>query len=164
MTDIRAALRLLGIFLLAAAISSCSKSSPTEPAPLQDSVNIVSIQPPAGTTLQAGTPVTFTATITYHLASAPSGSVVIVITDQLSRNLSSTVPLPQATVASGTGTVSLTDHVVLPTSGVATVLVLFPLFTTGNTTTQTFQSVSYPVSYPAATYLGQARGVQHGSA
>ena len=166
MTDVRAALRILGIPLLAAAITSCSKSSPTEPVFLQDSVTIVSIQPPAGTTLQAGAPVTFTATITYHLASAPSGSVVIVISDQSARNLSSTVPQPRVIVASGTGTVALTDQVVLPSSGVATVLVLFPLFVTGNTITQTFQSVSYPVSYPAApaTDLGQARAVHHGSA
>jgi len=157
--------RIVGVLLSAATITSCSKSSPTEPV-LQDSVTIVSIQPPAGTTLQAGAPVTFTAAITYHLASAPSGSVAILIADQLGRNLSTTVPQPQVPVANGTGTVVLTDQVVLPSSGVATVLVLFPLFATGNTSTQTFQSASYPVSYPAipATYLGQARGVHHGVA
>jgi hypothetical protein len=155
--------RFVGIPLLAAAITSCSKSSPTEPAFLEDSVAIVSIQPPAGTTLQAGTQAAFTATITYHLASAPSGTVAIAILDQSSRNLSLTVPQPRVIVTKGSGTVALSDQVVLPSSGVATVVVLFPLFTSGNAITQTFQSVDYPVSYPAvpATSLGQAHGTQH---
>jgi hypothetical protein len=123
--------RIVGVLLSAATITSCSKSSPTEPVFLQDSVTIVSIQPPAGTTLQAAATVVFTATVGYHLASAPSGIVLIVIEDQSFKNLSATVPQPRVTVASGTGTVTLTDQVVLPSSGVASVLVIFPLVATG---------------------------------
>lgn len=163
MTYRRPALRVLSVFLSAAAITFCSKSSPTEPT--QDSVTIVSIQPPAGTTLQAGSSVTFTATIAYRLASASSGLVLIVIEDNAFRNLSSTVPQPRVSVESGAGTVALTDQVVLPSAGITTVFVLFPLVPAGATSTQTVQEVSYPVAYPAAsaTSLGHAQGVHHGS-
>jgi hypothetical protein len=49
MTYGRPALRILSVFLSAAAIAFCSKNSPTEPT--QDRITIVSIQPPAGTIL-----------------------------------------------------------------------------------------------------------------
>jgi hypothetical protein len=164
MRDVRPALRILGILLSAATFTFCSKSSPTEPSLPQDSVTIVSIQPPGGTTLQAGAQVTFTATVAYHLASAASGSVHIAIEDQNFKNLSSTVPQPGVTVVNGSGTVALADQVVLPSVGLTTVFVFFPLAATGAQSTMTVQEVSYPVAYPAlpATSLGQARGLSTG--
>jgi len=140
--------RIVGVLLSATTITCCSNSSPTEPAFLQDSVTVLSVQPPAGTTLQASTTVVFTATVDYHLASAPSGTVLILIEDQSFRNLSATVPQPRATVAKGSGAVTLTDQIVLPSSGVASVEVLFPLFATGSSSTQTVAEVYYPVAYP----------------
>jgi len=144
-TQVRKSPRLLGVLLSAAAVVSCSKSSPTEPVLDLDSVTIVSIQPPAGTVLQAGARVTFTATIGYHLVNASSGSVFIVVQDQALKNLSSTVPVPSVNVVRGTGTVGLSDSVVIPAAGVTSVGVFFPLLQTGATVTQTVQSVSYTV-------------------
>jgi hypothetical protein len=144
MTNLLKGLRILSISIAAAAIGSCNHS-PTEPV-VADSVTIVSIQPLPGTTLQAGAPVTFTATIGYDLETAPSGFVVIVIQDQASNNLSSTVPQPTVNVARGTGTVVLTDQVVIPTRLVTKVWVSFPLVHTGATATPVFQQVSYPVT------------------
>jgi hypothetical protein len=138
--------RFVGILLAAAAIASCSKSSPTEPALDLDSVTIVSLQPPAGTVLQAGARVIFTATIGYHLVNAASGSVFIVVQDQALRNLSSTVPVPSVNVVRETGTVGLSDSVVIPAAGVTSVGVFFPLLQTGATMTLTVQSVSYSVA------------------
>ena len=157
MTQDRKSPRLLGVLLAAAAIASCSKSSPTEPALDLDSVTIVSLQPPAGTVLQAGARVTFTATIAYHLVNASSGSVFIVVQDQALRNLSSTVPVPSVSVVRGTGTVGLSDSIVIPATGVTSVGVFFPLLQTGATMTQTVQNVSYPVAPASGAASPRAR-------
>jgi hypothetical protein len=110
-----------------------------------DSVAIVSITPPVTTTLAAGTPVTFRATLTSNLASAQSGSVVMVIQDQANRNLSSTSPQPSVNVPHGAAGIELSDQIVVPAAGVTTVVVLFPLVATGGTTSLVVQSVSYTV-------------------
>lgn len=154
MTNLPKGLRILSISLAAAAIGSCNHS-PTEPF-VADSVTIVSAQPPPGTALEAGAPVTFTATISYDLENAPTGLVVIVIEDQAFNNLSSTVPQPSVNVARGTGTVVLTDHVVIPTNGVRQVVVFFSLVRTGATFTSAGQYLSYPVT--PSTGLSKAAG------
>ncbi len=148
------AFRVLLCLLSAAAVASCSKSSPTETG--SDRVAVVSIQPPARTPLKAGSSVTFSATIDYRLSSAPSGTVIIVIQDQNSRNLSSTVPQPRVTVANGIGTVTLVDQIVIPAFGVDTVQVSFGLLPSDHTETQVVTLVNYPVVAPTSLGLSQA--------
>jgi hypothetical protein len=149
MAPLRPALRI-PLLLSAILITACSNSSPTEAG--SDSVTVVSIQPPSGTTLQAGSQVTFSATIDYHLFSALSGSIVMVVEDQNYKNLSTTVPQPRASVAGGRGTRTLSDQIVVPSAYVSTVHVLFPLLPEGNTNTRTVAAVSYPVG-PAASLV-----------
>lgn len=105
----------------------------------------MNIQPPASTSLQAGAPVTFTATIGYHLVNASSGSIYVVIQDQASKNLPLTVPQPSMNVARGTGTVNFSDSVVIPATGVTSVSVSFPLVQMGAHETEVGQSVVYAV-------------------
>ena len=147
MAHSRPALRVFSLLLLSAALTSCSKSSPTEIGP--DSVTVVSIQPSGGTTLQAGAPVTFSATIDYHFSSATSGSIAIVVEDQNYNSLSPTVPSPPVTVAKGIGTVTFSHQIVVPSTGVTTLYVLFPLSATGETRTRTVAAVSYRVAAAA---------------
>jgi hypothetical protein len=154
MAHLRPALRILLFLLSAAAITSCSKSSPTEIGP--DSVTVVSIQPTGGTTLQAGSLVSFSATIDYHLSSAQSGSISVVVEDQDFKHFSSTVVSSPVTVARGIGTVTHSGSVVLPATGVSTLYVLFPLMATGDSRTQTVAAVSYRVSPAAAPGLAPA--------
>ncbi len=151
----RPALPIVSLLLVSAALTSCSKSSPTEIGP--DSVTVASILPSGATTLQAGAQVTFSATIDFHFSSAPTGDIAIVIQDQNSHSLSSTVPLPLVAVARGIGTVTLTDQIVIPSTGVTTLYVLFPLGPTGYTYTQTVAAVSYRVAATAP--LGPVRAV-----
>lgn len=127
-------------------VASCSKSSPSEADLDTDRVRIVSIQPPMGTTLQAGSSLTVSATLDYHLISAPSGTISIVFEDQNYAVIASTVSGPDASVARGSGTVALSGQIVVPASGVSTVRVFFPLFSTGSTSTQTLDDVYYRVS------------------
>lgn len=146
MTHARKSLRILGIFLPAAAIAFC-RSSPTDPV-AQDSLTIVSIQPPAGTpgtVLPQGASVTFSATIAYSLASAPSGSVAMVFQDETFKAIPGTVPQPVVSVARGTGTVVLTQNVVIPAANVANVNVFFLLAATGGTQSLAAQEVTYRV-------------------
>jgi hypothetical protein len=136
---------LLHAVFLTVATVECGHS-PTEPSlPANDSVTIVSISPDPAIPLTAGSTVNFKGIVTYSLASTPSGVVVIVIEDQAFHNLSSTNPQPTAGVSRGSGTVTLTDSAVIPSTGVSTVLVFFPLAATGGGTSLAVQSVSYTV-------------------
>jgi hypothetical protein len=155
MTYFRAALRSLSVFLSAGAIAFCSKSSPTEPVVLQDSVTIVSIQPPAGAILQVGAPVSFTVTVAFTLASAPSGSVVMVVEDDAFRTIPGSLPQPTIGISRGRGMVTLTQQILVPPADVASVDVFFALAATGGTQSLAVQEVTYHVG-PAASGLVRA--------
>jgi hypothetical protein len=137
---------LLCTAFLTVATVACGHS-PTEPSlPAIDSVTIVSMSPDPAIPLTAGSTVTFKGTVTYSLASTPLGFVVIVIEDQAFHSLSSTPP-PTVDVSRdrGSGTVTLSDSVVIPTTGVSSVLVFFPLAPVGGGTSLAVQHVSYTV-------------------
>jgi hypothetical protein len=133
------------VALLIAAFIGCGGESPTTPTPANDAISVSSITPAAGTVLHANEMVTFTAVLNYTLASAESGQVVIVIQNQLNQNLKTGVPQPAAAMMRGTGTVTLTDSILIPGSGVTSVRVFFPLTLAGATRTEVLVSVSYPV-------------------
>ena len=112
-----------------------------------DAIALTSITPSAGTHLRAGRTVTFTATLTYTLASAARGQIAVVIQDQFDRNLRP--PDSYQTfvqIARGTGTVTLSDSIALPGSGVSYVSVFFPLSAgLSPPPTDVIVKVSYPV-------------------
>ena len=140
-------LNVLGLAVGLLLMLGCSDDggSPTDPEPQIDSVSVESITPAAGEVLRAGSQVTFRARVRYTLATASSGRVSMVIEDQTSRNISSTVPQPSAQVQRGSGTAELVDTINLPASGVTRVDVFLPLFPTGASSTSTVQIVRYPV-------------------
>jgi hypothetical protein len=126
-------------------IAGCSGgSSPTDPV-IIDSIALDSISPASTTTLTAGSRVTFTGHVRYTLGSASTGHVSIVIQDQSSNRLSTTVPQPIMAVTRGGGTVDLSDSITVPATGVTSVNVFFPLFPAGVTQTSTVQVVRYSV-------------------
>jgi hypothetical protein len=138
---------ILGV-VLAMLLLGCSGddgSSPTEPSPMVDTIVVESISPPPGSPLRAGSPVTFRARVRYELVSAGSGRVALVIQDQLSRNISPTIPQPSAQVARGSGTVELADTINLAASGATSVHVFFPLLPTGAPRSTAAQQVIYSV-------------------
>ena len=146
MTYLRLALRVLLLHLLAFGVASCSKSSPTDADLDTDRVRIVSIQPPLGATVLAGSTLAVSATLDYHLISASSGTISIVFEDQSWTTIRPTVPGPEALVTRGSGTVTLSGQIVVPAAGVSTVRVFFPLFSTGSTSTGTLDDVYYRVN------------------
>ena len=103
----------LALFCSLFVIASCGSNSPTTPT--TDFIALDSIVPAAGTALNAGERVTFTAVVTCTIVSSNSGFTVMVLQDQLNRSL---LPPgespPQAPLLKGTATVTLTTTVTIP--------------------------------------------------
>ena len=136
---------------LAAVLVGCGGGAPTAPtparAPASDAISLSSMTPAPGTLLHAREMVTFTATVSYTLASAASGQIVIVIQDQLNQNLKPPgVAQSAVSVMTGTSTTTLSDSIRIPDSGVSSVRVFLLLSPAGTTRTDVVVSVSYPVS------------------
>jgi hypothetical protein len=90
---------------------------------------------------------TFTATVSYTLASAASAQIVMVIQNQLDQNLKPPGVVQSAVpIVMGTGNATLSDSITIPGSGVSSVRVVLPLVPAGATRTEVLVSVSYPVS------------------
>lgn len=138
---------LLGFAITMLLVLGCSDgdSSPTEPEPTINSIAVETITPAQGTTLSAGSRVTFQARVRYTLATASSGRISMVIEDQASRNISPTSPQPNVQVSRGGGVVELTDTVTIPANGVTRVDLFVPLLPAGASSTNTVQLVRYPV-------------------
>lgn len=136
----------LGLALTLLLMLGCSSddSSPTEPLPTIDSVNVEAITPARGTILRPGSQVTFQARVSYTLATADSGRISMIIQDQAPRNLSRN-PQPRAQIVRGGGVVELSDTITLPATGVTRVDVFVPLFPGAATSTNTVQLVQFPV-------------------
>jgi hypothetical protein len=118
--------------------------------PVADSISLVSIEPAPGIPIARGTEVTFTAAVSYMVASADSARIGIVIQDQedrglLTRSASASGPPLGVTISRGRGTVTLTDRVGIPAIGVTAVNVYIPLFPQGAIGTATRVLVTYPV-------------------
>ncbi|HEV7515962.1 MAG TPA: hypothetical protein VGR07_06655 [Thermoanaerobaculia bacterium] len=134
---------LAAALVLMISLAGCNGRSPSESAGA-DSVSISSISPAAGTRLAPGSTVTFTARIDYELSSTLTGAITLVIEDQLNQVLT-THPQVRTSVTRGRGSVSLSDQITVPASGVTTVRVFFPLSMEGVSSTSVVASVSYPV-------------------
>lgn len=137
-------------YAAAAAIVSglvaCESEWPTAPTGTEDRISLTTIDPPAGTILETGQTVTFTATVTHTLNTAASGLVAMVIQDQLSRNLKTFgVPQSHVPIGQGAGTSTITDSITIPASGISSIDVILPLFPQGATRTSVTDSVRYQV-------------------
>jgi hypothetical protein len=89
--------------------------------------------------------VAFGGTAGYSLATADSGTVFMVIQDQANHILQEVGSQPRVAVGKGTGDVTLSQTITLPTSGVSSIVVFFALLPAGATATTAAVSVSYPV-------------------
>jgi hypothetical protein len=93
--------------------------------PGADSISIVSITPSPELPLAPGTEVTFTAEVSYTLASADLGAILLLVGDE--DDSLQTGEQVGATISRGRGTVTLTDRVTIPANGGTTVTVLLPM-------------------------------------
>lgn len=116
---------------------------PPPPPSTGDAILLESITPPVGP-LVRGSQVTFTAVVSYRLASAESARIPMVIQDQANNRLQSGSQA-YASVVRGTGTATVSDQITVPAQGVTSVIVYLPLFPQGVQSTSTVVSVKYPV-------------------
>jgi hypothetical protein len=127
------------LFLLA----GCGSSSPT--APTTDFISLVSIVPAAGTTLNAGERVTFTAVVVCTIVNSNGGRTAMVLQDQANRSLLAPGEIqPQATLSKGTTTVTLSHTVTTPDSG-STLTVALPIFVNESSTTRAVVTRHYAI-------------------
>jgi hypothetical protein len=139
----RVTLRGLSLWLSLLLIAACGSSSPT--APTTDFISVTSIVPAAGTTLNAGERVTFTAVVSCTIVSSSGGFTAMVVQDQTNRSLLAPGEIqPQATLSKGTTTVTLSHTVTIPESG-STVTVLFPIFVNESSTTRAVATRNYTI-------------------
>ena len=135
------------------ALAGCDGETPTSPSlstqhtVTEDTINVASITPVGGTRLRPGQEVTFEAMVSYELGTIDTGLIRMVIQDQTDSIIQAIPrdPLQDRTVERGSGTVSFSDVVTIPGSGVTEVNVFFPLFPAGATSTSTVAVVSFPV-------------------
>ena len=124
-------------------IAGCGSNSPT--APTTDFISLTSIVPAAGTTLTAGDRITFTAVANCTIVSSNGGFAAMVIQDH--RNLSlfevGEIP-PQAPLAKGSTTVTLSHTVTIPASA-STVTVALPIFVNESSSTRAVVVRNYTV-------------------
>ena len=135
--------RALGVLCSLFLIAGCGSDGPT--APTTDFISLDSIVPAAGTPLNAGDTVTFTAVVTCTIVGSNGGFVVMAVTDQGNRSLvpAGTGPGPTPLVR-GTATVTVTQTATIPPSG-STVNVVVPLFVNESNATQALVRRSYTV-------------------
>lgn len=136
-------LRSPGLWFSLFLIAGCGSSSPT--APTTDSISLTSIVPAAGTTLNAGDRVTFTAVVTCTIVNSNGGITAMVLQDQANRSLLAPGEIqPQATLLKGTTTVTLSHTVTIPDSG-STLTVALPIFVNESSTTRAVVTRNYAV-------------------
>jgi hypothetical protein len=124
-------------------IAGCGSSSPTSPT--TDFISLTSIVPAAGTALNAGDRVTFTAVVTCTIVNSNGGFTAMVIQDQANRTLRVEEEMQsEAPLAKGTTTVTLSQTIKVPVSG-STVTVALPIFVNESTTTRAVVTRQYAV-------------------
>jgi len=123
-------------------IAGCSSNSPT--APTTDFISVNSIVPAAGTALNAGERVTFTAVLTCTIVNSNAGFAGMVFQDHRSISLLDPGEIPpQAALTKGTTTVTLSHTITIPESG--SVKVLFPIFVSESNSTRAVVVRDYTV-------------------
>jgi hypothetical protein len=135
--------RSSGLWLCLFLITACGSSSPA--APTSDFISLTSILPAAGTTLTAGDRVTFTAVVDCTIVSSNGGFAAMVIQDHRNISLLEAGEMqPQAMLAKGTTTVTLSHTVTIPQSA-STVTVALPIFVNDSSSTRAVVVRNYTV-------------------
>jgi hypothetical protein len=145
-----ALLRLPTALFLSLAVASCGSSpaapTPPTPVPVSDAVSsVVNMNPAPGTALQLGQTVTFAGTPAYILVSADVGGMRMVIQDQANRVLQTDGTQVIAVAHRGSGDVTLSQTITLPSEGITSVRVFFVLVPAGASSSNAVLSLSYPV-------------------
>jgi hypothetical protein len=127
--------------------TACDRHSPSEPES-RDSLALTSVDPPSGTQLAPGAAVTFTAAVDYRLRSdslfgGDRGTLVLSVVDQDGRDVDTEV---RKRIASGSGSTSLSDRLVVPTRGVSRIRVQVALVPdAAGAPTLISEAATYPV-------------------
>jgi hypothetical protein len=138
----------LALLLATALATACHWDSPSEPDN-RDRLTVTSTDPSSGTRLTAGSAVTFTVQVDFDLRSGSvlsgdDGTLVLTVEDQDGRRLDTEV---RKRVRHGRSSTSLSDRLVVPSSGVTEVRVavrLVPDAVDAETLVST--AATYPVS------------------
>ena len=117
-------LPFLAVVLLTVIAGACGHSSSEPVGP--DRVSVVSLQPANGSTLVAGSTVTFNARLDYELESESSGAILLVVQDQ-NGFLLTEGPQARAATSQGLGSATLSGQVKVPATGVSQVRVFFAM-------------------------------------
>ena len=136
--------RRSGLWLSLLLIAGCGSSS-SPAAPTSDFISLTSIVPAAGTMLSAGDRVTFTAVVDCTIVSSNGGFAAMVIQDHRNISLLEAGEMqPQAMLAKGTTTVTLSHTVTIPQSA-STVTVALPIFVSESSSTRAVVVRNYTV-------------------
>jgi len=102
------------LLLFAFTLAACRQvPRPIEPAP-DYGLKLISITPRPGTPLVAGRAAHFAVTVAYRLEATDSGDVVLVVQDERGHNLLSGRPQISSGVTKGSGELTLTDSLAVP--------------------------------------------------
>ena len=136
----RSSVLWFSLFLIAGCGSSSSPAAPTS-----DFISLTSIVPAAGTMLSAGERVTFTAVVECTIVSSNGGFAAMVIQDHRNISLLEAGEMqPQAMLAKGITTVTLSHTVTIPQSASA-VTVALPIFVNDSGSTRAVVVRNYTV-------------------
>jgi hypothetical protein len=108
------------------------------------SIDLVSVEPTAGTPLPAGKPVDFKVTVSYTMSVADRGAVILVFQDEKNRSADPDRPQVSQAVTGASGTVTLAATVTVPKRA-KELRVFIPLVPNGLTTTNGEVTLRYPI-------------------
>ncbi len=144
---------MLRLVLLAVLVPAAGCGGPAKPARVEvtsdpmDRVDIKLARPPSGSPLVRGTTATIRFSLTYELVGADTGTIVLVVQDQLDRPLQAPqLQTPTVTVTRGKGSAEITHTFEVPSSTeVTAVRVYLSLFVGGSRSSQQVALAQYPV-------------------
>lgn len=136
---------LCACLLVAACGDSAPKVEEITPSQPVNQVTILSAVPPGGTVLAPGSTVTLKYAFSYQLVTGDTGSIVMVLSDQQSRTLNEPGNYTNAPITRGSGTAELSHVLAIPSTGVSSIIVHFPMFVGTSTRSEPMAMVQYPV-------------------
>jgi hypothetical protein len=113
------------------------------------SIELKSASPPPGTPITVGQTVEFKITVSYALAIADKGAILMVVQDETDKNLLADKKPPSQSVDRGKGTTTLTQSLVVP-AGSSEIRLFVPLVPSGISHTSGEVVIRYPVRDPNA--------------
>lgn len=140
----------MGLLVLTVGLApACGGHSPSEPAPQGDSLSVLSLSPPQGTTFVPGGPFNVQVLLQYHLAAGPVGELLF---DELRADGSPLEPLLPILdfpfpLTQTDGTVPFTANGTVPQGDIGPeILLRFRLFPKGSAVSTTSVTLHYAIS------------------